>query len=159
MSLDSNSLTPRGWIFPYWVNTQHFPLTGSYNTALIYMCLCTLLTITHKIIHPCVTSRAHNAQNTIYRVGRAGWWVGEWRDYQIWSIKEKTLESPLDSKRIKPVNSTGNQAWIFIGRTDAEAEAPILWPHDAKSWFIGKDSWWKRLKAKEKQAAEDEMFR
>ena len=52
---------------------------------------------------------------------------------------EKTLESPLDSKEIKPVNSKGNQPWIFIGRTDAEAEAPIFWPPDVKSWLIRKD--------------------
>ena len=51
----------------------------------------------------------------------------------------KTLESPLDSKEIIPVNPKGNQSWIFIGRTDAEAEAPILWPLDAKTWLIGKD--------------------
>ena len=53
---------------------------------------------------------------------------------------EKTLESPLDSKEIKPVNSKGNQPWIFVGRTDAEAEAPIRWPPDTKSQLIGKDS-------------------
>ena len=52
---------------------------------------------------------------------------------------EKTLESPLDSKEIKPVNSKGNQPWIFIKRTDAEAEAPILWPPDGKSQLTGKD--------------------
>ena len=52
---------------------------------------------------------------------------------------EKTLESPLDSKDIKPVNPKGNQPWLFIGRTDAEVEAPILWPPDAKNWLIGKD--------------------
>ena len=54
-------------------------------------------------------------------------------------VLEKTLESALDSKKIKPVHPKGNQPWIFIGRTDAEAEAPILWPPDAKSWLIGKD--------------------
>ena len=54
-------------------------------------------------------------------------------------VLEKTIESPLDSKKIKPVNPKWNQLWIFIGRTDAEAEAPILWPPDAKSWLIGKD--------------------
>ena len=53
---------------------------------------------------------------------------------------EKTLESPLDSRGIKPMNPEGNQAWIFIGRTDVEAETPILWPPDAKSRIIGKDS-------------------
>ena len=55
-------------------------------------------------------------------------------------VLEKTLESPLDSKEIKSVNLKGNQSWIFIGRTDAEAEALILWPPDAKSWLTGKDS-------------------
>ena len=54
-------------------------------------------------------------------------------------VLEKTLESPLDSKEIKPVNSKGNQFWIFIGRPDTVAEAPILWPPDAKNWLIWKD--------------------
>ena len=54
-------------------------------------------------------------------------------------VLEKTLESLLDCKEIKPVNPKGNQPWIFIGRTDAEAEAPILWPPYAKNWPIGKD--------------------
>ena len=54
-------------------------------------------------------------------------------------VLEKTLESPLDSKEIKPVNSEGNQLWIFIGMSDAEAEAQILWPPDVKSWLFGKD--------------------
>ena len=54
-------------------------------------------------------------------------------------VLEKTLESPLDCKDIKPVNPKGNQSWIFIGRTDAEAEAPVFWPPDAKNWLIGKD--------------------
>ena len=52
---------------------------------------------------------------------------------------EKILESPLDSKEIEPVNPKGNQSWIFTGRTDAEAETPILWPPDGKSLLIGKD--------------------
>ena len=52
---------------------------------------------------------------------------------------EKTIEIILDCKEIKPVNPKGNQPWIFMGRTDAEAEAPILWPLKAKSWLIGKD--------------------
>ena len=54
-------------------------------------------------------------------------------------VLEKTLESPLDSKEIKPVNSEGNQLWIFIGMSDAEAEAQVLWPPDVKSWLFGKD--------------------
>ena len=75
-------------------------------------------------------------------------------------VLENTHESPFDSKEIKPVNSKGNQPWILTARTDAEAEAPILWPPDAKSWFIGKDpdagiDW----RQKEKGAAEDEKVR
>ena len=60
----------------------------------------------------------------------------------FWSVVlEKTLENPLDCKEIQPVYPKGNQSWIFIGRTDAEAEAeaPILWPPDVKNWLIGKD--------------------
>ena len=60
----------------------------------------------------------------------------------------KSLDSPLDCKEIQPVHPKGNQSWIFIGRTDAEAETPILWPPDAKSWLILKRPWgWERLKA------------
>ena len=54
-------------------------------------------------------------------------------------VLEKTLESPLDSKEIQPVNAKGNQSWIFIGRTDIESETPILCPPDAKNWLIWKD--------------------
>ena len=72
--------------------------------------------------------------------------------------KIKTLESLSDSKEIKPVNPKGNQSWIFIGRTNAEAEAPIVWPPDAKSWLTGKDpDAGKDWRQKEKMAAEHEM--
>ena len=54
-------------------------------------------------------------------------------------VLEKTLESPLDCKEIQPVHSKGDQSSVFIGRTDVEAETPILWPLDGKSWLIGKD--------------------
>ena len=71
---------------------------------------------------------------------------------------EKTLESPLDSKEIKPVNPKGNQSWLFTERTDAEAESPIHWPPDWKSWLIGKDlDAGKNLRQKEKGVSEDEM--
>ena len=73
-------------------------------------------------------------------------------------VLEKTLESPLDSKEIKPVNLKGNQSWIFIGRTDTEAETPILWPPDAKNWLIGKDpDAGKDWRQEEKGMMEDEM--
>ena len=73
-------------------------------------------------------------------------------------VLEETLESPLDSKEIKLVNPKGNQPWIFIGRTDMEAEVPILWPPVSKSQFTGKDSdIGKDWGQEEKGAAEDEM--
>ena len=77
----------------------------------------------------------------------------------IWTVVlEKTLESPLDCKEIQPVHPKGDQSWVFIRRTDAEAETPILWPPDAKNWLIGKDpdagrDWGQE----EKGMTEDEM--
>ena len=71
---------------------------------------------------------------------------------------EKTLESLLDYNEIQPVNPKGNQSWIFIERIDAEAEAPILWPPDVKSWLIWKDPDAKKdWKQEEKGMTEDEM--
>ena len=76
----------------------------------------------------------------------------------FWTVCVKTLESPLDSKEIKAVNPKGNQPWIFIGRTDAEAEAPILWPPDTKSQFTGKTpDAGKDWRQEEKGMTEDEM--
>ena len=73
-------------------------------------------------------------------------------------VLEKTLQSPLSSKEIEPVNPKGNQPWVFIWRTDAEA--PIFWPPDAKSWLIGKDpDAGKDWRQKEKKTVEDEMVR
>ena len=71
---------------------------------------------------------------------------------------EKTLESPLDSKEIQPVRPKGDQPWIFIGRTDAEAETPILWPPDVKNWFIWKDHGAEKdWRQEEKGTTEDEI--
>ena len=73
---------------------------------------------------------------------------------------EKILESPLDSKEIKPVNPKGNQSWIFTRRTDAEAEAPMLWPPNGKNWLIGKDpDAGKDWRQEEKGTTENEMLR
>ena len=82
------------------------------------------------------------------------------RNWYFWTVVlEKTLEGPWDSKKIKSVNSKGNQLWIFIGRTDAEAEAPVLWPPDIKSHLTGKDSKaGKGWRQKEKRAG-DKMFK
>ena len=93
-------------------------------------------------------------------------WMWELDHKESWALKnwcfwtvvlKKTLESPLDCK-IKPVNPKGNQSWIFTGRTDAEAEAPMLWPPDMKSWLTGKDpNAGKDWRQEEKGMTENEM--
>ena len=81
------------------------------------------------------------------------------KNWCFWTmVLEKTLESPLDCKEIQPVRPKGDQSWVFIGRTDAEAETPTLWPPHVKSWLIGKDpdagrDWGQE----EKGTTEDEM--
>ena len=81
------------------------------------------------------------------------------KNWCFWTVVlEKTLESPLDCKGIQPVHPKGDQSWVFIGRTDAEAETLILWPPHAKSWLIGKDpDAGKDWGQEEKGAREDEM--
>ena len=81
------------------------------------------------------------------------------KNWCFWTlVLEKTLERPLDCREIQPVHPKGNQPWIFIGRTDAEAETPILWPPDRKSWLIGKDlDVGKDRKQEEKRMTEDEI--
>ena len=69
---------------------------------------------------------------------KEGWAPKNWCFWTV--VLEKTLESPLDCKEIQPVHSEGDQPWIFIGKTDAEAKAPILWLPNVKSWLIGKDA-------------------
>ena len=84
------------------------------------------------------------------------------KNWCFWTVVlEKTLKGPLDCKEIQPVPPKASQSWIFIGRTDAEAETPVLWPPDAKNWFIGKvpdgglliEDW----RQEEKGTTEDEM--
>ena len=94
-------------------------------------------------------------------------WMWELDCEESWALKnwcfwtvvlEKTLESPLDCKEIQPVHSEGDQPWDFLGRNNAEAEAPVLWPPHVKSWLIGKDSdIGKGWEQEEKWEAEDEM--
>ena len=94
-------------------------------------------------------------------------WIWELDSKESWAQKnwcfwtvvlEKTLESPLDCKEIQPVHPKGDQSWVFIRRTDAEAETPILWPPDAKSWLIGKDPDARRDWGQEQKGmTEDEM--
>ena len=85
-----------------------------------------------------------------------GWAPKNWCFWTV--VLEKTLESPLDYKEIQPVHPKGDESWVFIGRTDAEAETPILWPPDAKSWLIWKDpDGGKDWSRQEKGTIEDEM--
>ena len=81
------------------------------------------------------------------------------KNWCFWTVVlEKTLESSLDSKEIQPVHPKRDQSWVFVGRTDVEAETPILWPSDVKSWLIGKDpDAGKDWRQEKKGMAEDEM--
>ena len=80
------------------------------------------------------------------------------KDWCFWTVVlEKTLESPLDIKEIQPVHRKGNQSWVFIGRTDAVAKTPVLWPPGAKSWLIGKDPGAAKHWRQEEKGTEDKM--
>ena len=101
-----------------------------------------------------------------YSFSRSHVWMWELDYNESWALKnwcfltmvEKTLESPLDSKVIQSVHPKGNLPWIFIGRTDVEAETPILWPRDVKNWLIWKDpDAGKDWRQEEKGATENEM--
>ena len=107
------------------------------------------LTFLSKCIWPCIWT---------WELDHKDDWVP--KNWCFWNVVlEKTLESPLDCKEIQPVHPKGNQPWVFIGRTDAEAEAPILWPPDVKSWLIGKDSdAGKNWGQEENGVTEDEMI-
>ena len=94
----------------------------------------------HPFVDKCLYSQSYDFSSSHV-------WLWELDHKEAWALKnwcfwtvvlEKTLESPLDCREIKPVHSKGNQPWIFIGRTDGEAESPVLWPPDVKSWLIGK---------------------
>ena len=87
---------------------------------------------------------------------KESWASKKWCFWTV--VLEKTLESPLDCKEIQPVHPKGDQSWVFIGRTDAEAETLILWPHDAKNWLIWKDpDAGKDWRQEEKGKTEDEI--
>ena len=86
---------------------------------------------------------------------KESWALKNWCFWTV--VLENTLESPLDSKEIQPVHPKRDQSWVFIRRTDVEAETPILWPPDAKSWLIGKDPDAGKDWGQEKGTTEDEM--
>ena len=87
---------------------------------------------------------------------KEGWAQKNWCFWTV--VLEKTLQSPLDCEEIQPVHTKGDQSWVFIGRINVEAETPILWPPDAKSWLIWKDpDAGKDWRQEEKGTTEDEM--
>ena len=114
----------------------------------------------HYIANKCLSIQS-------YGFSSSHLWTWKLDHKESWTLKnwcfstvvlEKTLESPLDCKEIKPVYLKGNQPWIFIGETDAEAEAPVLWPPDGKNWLTGKDpDAGKDWRQEEKGTTEDEM--
>ena len=114
----------------------------------------------HYFANKCSNSRSYSFSSNhvwIWELGHKESWVP--KNWCFWTVVlEKTLESPLVCKEIKPVNPKWNQSWILIGKTDAEAEVPILWPPDAKNWLTHwKRLWcWERWKSGE-EATEDEM--
>ena len=95
----------------------------------------------HYIANKGLSSQSYGFSSNnvwMWELGYKESWVP--KNWCFWTVMlEKTLESPLGSKEIQPVHPKGNQFWIFIGRIDAEAEPPILWPPDVKNWIIGKD--------------------
>ena len=114
----------------------------------------------HYFANKCPSSQSYGFSSShvwIWELDYKESWVP--KSWCFWIvILEKNLESPLDCKEIQPVHPKRDQSWVFIGRTDVDAETPILWPHDAKSWLIWKDpdtgkDWWQ----KEKEMTEDEM--
>ena len=115
----------------------------------------------------CFTNKGPSSQSYGFSSGHV--WMWELNYKESWVLKngcfltvvlEETLDSPLDCKEIQPVHPKGDQPWIFIGKIDAEAETPILWPPDEKNLLIGKDSdGGKVWRLEEKGMTEDEMVR
>ena len=110
-------------------------------------------------------SKAPSSQSYGFSSSQVGMWELDYKEswapknWCFWTmVLEKTLESPLDCKKIQSVHPEGNQSWIFIGRTDADAETPILWPPEVKNWLTGKDpDAGKDWRWEEKGTTEDEI--
>ena len=110
-------------------------------------------------------TKVHLVKAMVFPVLMYGCWELDYKEswapknWCFWTVVlVKTLESPLDCKEIQPVHSKGNQSWMFIGRTDAEAETLILWPPDVKNWLTGKDpDAGKNWRQEEKETTEDEI--
>jgi len=111
-----------------------------------------------------IANKGPSSQSYGFSISHVWMWELDYKESWVpknrcsWTVVlEKTLESPLDCKEIKPVHPKGDQSWLFIGRTDAKAEAPILWPPDAKNWLIGKDPCAGKDWRWEKEMTEDEV--
>ena len=135
MTYMGKNLKKSGYIQCIKTQRHHFAIKGLYSQSYDF-----------SSSHVCMWEMDH----------KEGWALKNWCFWTV--VLEKTLESPLDSKEIQSVHHKGNRSWIFIARTDAEAEAPKLWPPDAKSWLIGKDlDAGKDWRQEEKGTTEDEM--
>ena len=120
-----------------------------------------------KSRHITLLTEVHIVEVQSYGLSSSHVWMWELDYKESWVLKnwcfwtvvlEKTLESPLDGKEIQPVRSKRDQSWMFIGRIDAEAETPILWPPDAKNWLTGKNpDAGKDWRQEEKGTTDDEM--
>ena len=144
----------RWWLSPW-----------NYKTFLLERKAMTDLNSILKSRDITLITNVHIVKAVVFPVVRYGCWELDHKDgwasknWCFWTVVlEKTLESPLDCREIKPVNPKGNQPWISIGSPDAEAEAPIFWPPDVKSWLTGKDpDAGKDWGQEEKALTEDEM--
>ena len=156
----SNSCPMSRWCYlaisssatPFSFCLQSFQAAGSFPTSQLFAS--GGQSITNKICHCFYFFLFYLPRSD--ETGEESWAPKNWCFWTM--VLEKTLESPMDCKEIHPVHPKGDQSWVFIGKTDAEAETPILWPPHVKSWLIGKDSdagrdWGQE----EKGTTEDEM--
>ena len=114
----------------------------------------------HYFAHKCLSSQSYGFSSShvwMWALAYKESWAP--KNWCFWTVVlEKTLESPLDSEEIQPVHPKGNQSWIFVGKTEAASETPVLWPPDARSWLIWKDpDAGKDWRWEEKGMTEDEM--
>ena len=112
----------------------------------------------HKFANKCLSSQSYGFSSShvwMWELDYKESWV--LKNWWFWTVVLKTLESPLDCKEVQPVHPQGDQSWIFIIKTDAEAETPILWPPDEKNWLIWEDPDAGKDWRHEKEMTEDEM--
>ena len=161
-------------VIPFFSRLQSFPAAGSFQMSQLFAsggqstgvgCYCLLLDSILKSRDITLPTKVYLVKAIFFSSTHVWMWELDYKEswapknWCFWTVVlEKTLESALDCKEIQPVHPKGNQSWIFIGRTDAEAETPILWPPDVKSWVIGKvPDAGKVWRQEEKGMTEDEM--